>query len=73
MAVNQCQQLHKQQFASPILGIERKAIATIAGCKTKRPGWPDRAASFLAAHGKTPLAPRVREACGEAEKKDDGD
>lgn len=63
---------HADRFSSPILGIERKAIATIAGCQTKRPGWPERAESFLSAHGKTPLAPRVREACHSAEKKTDG-
>lgn len=62
---------HAERFGSPILGIERKAIATIAGCQTKRPGWPERAESFLSTHGRTPLAPRVREACQGAEKKTD--
>ena len=62
---------HADRFGSPILGIERKAIATIAGCQTRRPGWPERAESFLSTHGKTPLAPRVREACQNPEKKPD--
>lgn len=60
---------HAQRFASGTLSVEREAIATITGCKAKRVNWPQKASAFLAAHGKTPLAPRVREACGQTLEK----
>ncbi|MBL4686854.1 MAG: hypothetical protein JKY37_19810, partial [Nannocystaceae bacterium] len=60
---------HAQRFASGTLSVERRAIATITVCKTKRGNWSDKASVFLTAHGKTPLAPRVREACGQTPEK----
>ena len=57
---------HADRFPSAILAVERRAIERIAACKTKRAGWQDKAQAFLDAHGKTPLARKVRDACGEA-------
>lgn len=59
-------QTHRQRFVDGTLHIERQAIDAIATCQAKRNDAADVAASFLRAHGKTPLAPRVRQACLEA-------
>lgn len=56
-------QTHAQRFPRGTLGVERRAIQTIAACKARRVGWSDRATQFLAEHDKTPLARRVRQAC----------
>jgi len=60
---------HRRRFASGTLSVERKAIAAIAGCNAKRGGWAEQASKFLAAHGKTPLAHRVRETCTPSAEK----
>ncbi len=56
-------QVHAKRFPQGTLGVERQAIATIAGCNGKRVGWSARAQGFLERHGKAPLARRVRQAC----------
>ncbi len=58
-------QSHARRFPTGMLAVERDAIATIAGCHVQRPGWSAKAQAFLATHGKTPSARRVRQACTE--------
>lgn len=60
---------HATRFPSGVLAIERDAIATIAACQSDASGANSAADRFLAEHGKTPLARRVRAACGRAKEK----
>ncbi len=55
---------HTRRFPAGILTVERKAIAAIGNCKRRSVGWKTQARAFLSRHGKTPLARRVRDACG---------
>lgn len=56
---------HAERFPSAILAVERRAIERIAACKAKRQGWREKAEAFLDKHGHTPLARKVRDACGD--------
>lgn len=64
---------HAERFPRGVLAIERDAIATIAACQSKSSGARATADRFLAKHGKTPLARRVRAECGVEEKKSPAD
>ncbi len=56
---------HADRFPAAILAVERRAIERIAACKAEHEGWRQKALAFLAAHGRTPLARKVRDACGD--------
>jgi hypothetical protein len=53
---------HRKQFPNGVLAPERLAVEAIAQCK--RDGDAGKAHTFLKAHVRSPLAARVRSACG---------
>lgn len=57
---------HARRFPAGLLAPERDAIETIARCRQVPTHGPRRAAAFHRAHPRSPLAPRVDEACAPA-------
>lgn len=55
---------HDQRFHDGALAPEREALATVVACDRDRERGQGLARDFLAAHPRSPLARRVREACG---------
>lgn len=58
---------HAREFADGAMVEDRRAWLAIVLCRSKGEGAPSAAASFLAAHPRSPYVARVRKACGEIE------
>ncbi len=56
---------HARSFSDGVLAPEREAIAAIAACRAREADASDRARRWLDAHAGSPVASRVRAACGE--------
>ncbi|HJL22106.1 MAG TPA: hypothetical protein RMH80_07725, partial [Polyangiaceae bacterium LLY-WYZ-15_(1-7)] len=54
---------HAERFPDGALAAERDGTRALALCEAGRPGGAAAAERFLAAHPRSPLAPRVRRAC----------
>ena len=55
---------HERRHPDGALAPERDALATVVACDRDRERGQQLAREFLAGHARSPLARRVREACG---------